>query len=141
MTAPTKSQPETPAGAAAMPARSGLLLDLAVPVMLALVTSAVVGFIVEKRLTARFATEKPDRPPVAVVDDIGLIRLAIENGANRYNPKEVAAEVERMVIDAGLEDTVLISQSMVLYSPPDARIEVAAPKPAAAAKPVLGGRP
>lgn len=124
--------------------RSGLLIDLALPVLLAVVASLATGYFVEKRvednLEQRLGEERPYQAGVAVVDDIGLIRLAIDRGADRFNTKSVSDEITRIVQEAGLEGTVLISPSQVLYAPPEAMIDVAQPAPRPEpSRPVLGG--
>lgn len=107
----------------------GSVMDLAVPAVLALVVSVGVGLVFERRADARIRDALMVRPDIAVVNDIGLVQLAISNGANRYNPQEVTAEIERMIKAAGLEDTILVSRSMVMYAPMEATIEVAEPTP------------
>lgn len=145
MSAPEQdTQPVVEEQAAAAPGRSGLLLDLALPAILAVLASLATGYLVEKRIEARLDAQASERQPyqagVAVVDDIGLIRLAIERGADRFNTKSVSDEIARIVEEAGLQDTVLISPSQVLYAPPDVMIDVAAPKAAPEpSRPVLGG--
>lgn len=132
MTAPAEATQAVRSG------RWGAVLDMVGPVTLAAAASIAVGLVVEHRMEARLAEMAPAGPAVVVVDDIGLVRLAIENGADRYNPQAIASEIERLVAEAGLGDSVLISQSMVLYSPEEARIEVAEPKPEPQLRPVLG---
>lgn len=107
----------------------GAALDLAGPALLAVLVSVCAGMIIEHRVQERVSHALQERPQIAVVDDIGLIRLAINNGADRFNPAEVTSEIERMVVQAGLEDTILVSQSMVLYSPPESRVATAEPEP------------
>ncbi len=107
----------------------GAVMDLAAPAMLALVVSVGVGLYFERRADARIHDALMARPDIAVVNDIGLVQLAISNGANRYNAQEITAEIERMIKGAGLEDTILVSRSMVMYAPSEATIEVAEAKP------------
>lgn len=64
------------------------------------------------------------RPDVAVVDDIALIKLAIDNGADRYNPGSIMTEIGKIVDKHELENTILLSQSMIMYAPPANRIRV-----------------
>lgn len=108
---------------------AGMALDMAGPALLAVLVCVVASVVIEHRVDARVSQVLQERPQIAVVDDIGLVRLAISNGADRFNPAEVTAEIERMVTNAGLQDTILVSQSMVMYSPPDARVATAAPTP------------
>jgi len=107
----------------------GAALDLAGPTLLTVLVCVLASFVIEHRVEARVAKLMQERPQIAVVDDIGLVRLAISNGADRFNPAEVTAEIERMVAKAGLQDTILVSQSMVMYTPPQARISTADPEP------------
>lgn len=110
--------------------RTGWITDAATTVLLAGVVCLGMAVIIERRVDAKVEQALLHRPDIAVVDDLGLVRLAISNGANRYDPAEMTSEIERMVESAGLGDTILLSQSMVIYSPPEAEIEVSAPKAA-----------
>lgn len=125
---------ETGSEAAKTPVRKlSWLGDAAATALLATVVSVAVGFIIEKRVEDQVEAALLQRPDIAVVDDLGLVRLAISNGADRYDPAQVSSEIERMVEGAGLGDTILLSRSMVIYTPPEASIDVAAPKLDAAA--------
>lgn len=121
-------------------ARSGGWLDIGMSAMVSALVCLVGGIIIEHRVDAKVEQAILARPDLAVVDDIGLVRLAIANGADRFKPAEVTAEIERIVAGAGLEKTILVSRSMVMYSPPEARIEVAQPTPTAVLQRSEGSR-
>ena len=65
-------------------------------------------------------------PDVLVVDDIALIKLAIDNGADRYNPDEIRGEVDRIVRSNGMDNSILLSRSMILYAPTRNQVSVSA---------------
>lgn len=88
---------------------------------------AATYFLATRATSEQIDTALTDRPDIAIVDDVALVRLAIGNGADRYKPKEVLEEIERMVKSAGMSNSVLLSQSMVLYSPPHIRVDTAPP--------------
>ena len=123
-----ESKPVAPTAAAKSGLKSGWFSDAAMTAMIAVVVSITAGFVIERRVETKIEQALMARPDIAVVDDLGLVRLAISNGANRYDPAQVSSEIERLVEGAGLGDTILLSQSMVIYSPPGAEIDVAAPK-------------
>lgn len=95
-------------------------LVLVWPLVVAGLTVAYINKVADERMTALI----DKRPDVAVVDDIALIKLAIDNGADRYNPGSVMTEIGKIVDKHDLEDTILLSQSMILYAPPANRIRV-----------------
>lgn len=85
-----------------------------------------------KRQEAALAEATASVPEIVVVDDIALVSLAIENGADQYRPAEIMQEIGRIVERNGLGDAVLLSKSMVLYSPVERQMSVgggAQPKP------------
>lgn len=65
-------------------------------------------------------------PDVLVVDDIALIKLAIDNGADRYNPDAIRDEVDRIVRSSGMDNSILLSRSMILYAPTRNQVSVSA---------------
>lgn len=65
-----------------------------------------------------------ERPDIAVVDDIALIQLAIDNGADRYQPAAILAEISDIVKANGMENTILLSKSMIMYAPDANRLDV-----------------
>lgn len=77
-------------------------------------------------------------PDVLVVDDIALIKLAMNNGADRNSPDSIRAEVDRIVAANGMQNSILLSRSMILYAPPGSQVSVSLrpePQPAAPAEP------
>lgn len=112
----------------------GWLVELSTPLVISVAVVFGASLIIEKRVEQKLEEALRSRPDIAVVDDIGLVQLAIQKGADRYNPAQVSSVIEQMVGDAGLQDTILVSRSMVMYSPPESRIEVATPQPAVSLK-------
>jgi len=116
-----------PAAAAEQESRAGGGMSLGAftfmlvwPLVVAGVAVGYMNHRADKRMVEMINT----RPDVAVVDDIALIKLAIDNGADRYNPASVMTEIGRIVDKNNLENTILLSQSMILYAPPSNRIRV-----------------
>ena len=93
-----------------------LLMLLAWPTVLA----GVLFFAINHRLDV----ELESRPRVSIVDEVKLVKLAIDNGANRQRPLEVMAKIEDMIKDAGLEDNILLGKSMIMYSPRGLQLDV-----------------
>lgn len=123
-----------PATKAAPTERSGMSSSMFAMLLLwPLCVAGALGLWFEQRNEARMQAMIDSRPDMAVVDDIALIKLAIDSGADRYNPASVMEGIGKIVDKNGLADTVLLSQSMVMYAPPANRIHVAidsAEKPA-----------
>jgi len=64
------------------------------------------------------------RPEVVVVDDLALLELVIERGADPTDPRELFEGIKLVVEENGLDNTVLLSESMVMYTPDPARIVI-----------------
>lgn len=126
---PATSPATTPTPAPAPAEKSGMSTSMFVMLLVwPLVVAGGLGFWLDKRADARVQDVLGNRPDVAVVDDIALIKLAIDQGADRYNPASVLEGIGKIVHKNGLENTVLLSQSMVMYAPQPMRIHVAATK-------------
>lgn len=76
-------------------------------------------------------TLRAERPDVAVVDDFALIKLAIDNGASRTSAQEISSEIARIVKGSGMDNTILLSRSMILYAPDGSIAKVSAAPPVA----------
>ena len=102
-----------------------------------LVVAVGAGYIIDKRAAANLSAELLARPQIAVVDEVAMVGLALDAGADRYDPRSVARTVGKIVERNGYGDSILLSKSMVLYAPDTAELAVssdaeAPPVPAAA---------
>ena len=107
------------------PASAGLSLgSLALILLYPLVVTGLGGVWANQKAEEKVMVQALKSPPVVVVDDLSLIKLAIDNGANRYHAREVSAEIARIVQNAGMGDSIVLSKSMILYAPDSNEVRV-----------------
>lgn len=124
--APAAATQTAPAKAVASTASPPSLTTTAWMVVLCwpLIVGAATMIWTNKQSTERMETLIATRPDIAVVDDVALIKLAMDNGADRFSPASVIAEIEAIVKRNGMEDTILLSRSMIMYAPESKRLDV-----------------
>lgn len=64
------------------------------------------------------------RPEVVVVDDLALLELVIDRGADPADPRDLFLGIKQVVEENGLENAVLLSESMVMHTPDPARVVI-----------------
>lgn len=89
-----------------------------------LVVAALAYVITVREVDKRMEGSVAQRADVVVVDDVALIRMAIDEGADRFDPNAVMNGIRKIVERNGLNNTILLSQSMIMYAPPANRIQV-----------------
>jgi len=70
-------------------------------------------------------------PKVAVVDELELLQMVIDTGVDQTNPRAMVEGIDSLIQSSGLGDTIVVSKSMVMYSPENAQIVIRSPRPSA----------